>query len=199
MNTPIKHKYFRIVLLVILIFGITSMLHIKLNGTGEETVRDLIQWTGKISAILFSIAFGLGAIHYFIKNNTTAFLLKHRPHFGLAFAVSHTYHLFFLIWLQNMIHPVFTLAKTSSLLAGGSAYFFMYLMVITTFPKIKSKLNTVKWKALHLIGGYWIWIIFFNSYFKNVMNKDRHHLLFAMLVLVFILRIAHLTHRKIKA
>lgn len=198
MNFKPRHRYSNFLLAIVLLYATATFSLVFLNGNDERSVRILIRWSAKLSAILFSFAFSLGAIHYFLKTSWLAKLLKNRPHFGLAFAVSHTYHLAFLIWLQNLIHPVFSLAKTSSLLAGGLAYAFLYLMTITTFSKVKSKIEPVRWRLLHLIGGYWIWIIFFNSYLKNAMNEERYYGLLAMLTAVLLLRISHLIHRKIR-
>lgn len=198
MNIPSNKAYWRTILLVALLYGIASLAVVFFKGSDEDAVRILIRYSARISALLFSIAFSARAIHYFVKKKFSENLLKNRPHFGLAFTVSHTFHLFFLICLQQLIHPVFTLAKSSSLLAGGMAYLFMYVMAISTFTTIKNKLDPRTWKFLHLLGGYWIWIIFFNSYLKNVLKQERYHILLIILSLVMLLRISQLIHRKIK-
>ena len=115
-------------------------------------------------------------------------LLQIRPQIGLSFAVFHSFHLFFLLYLQYAIHPVFTLAKKSSLIGGSMAYIFMYLMVLTTFPLIKSKLTSIRWTILHLIGGYWIWLIFFRTYYKKVTHWNEGYVLFSLLVLIMVMR-----------
>jgi hypothetical protein len=158
-------------------------------GFNEPNLRLLIQWSAKISATLFSLAFASSSIQYFWDTEFSHKLLGMRPHMGLSFATFHTSHLIFLIILQQAFHPVFELAKTSSLIGGGAAYVFMYLMALTTFPEVKSKLSVKNWKLLHIAGGYWIWFIFFRSYFKNVFDKNEEYFLFSMLALVLILRV----------
>ena len=117
-----NHHYPSVIFSVAFLITIVSAIHIYVNGTEEEAVRLLIRWTARISALLFVLAFGAASTQYFLKDGFSALLLRYRPHIGLAFGTFHTFHLFFLIWLQKSIHPVFTLAKTTSLLGGGFAY-----------------------------------------------------------------------------
>ena len=154
----------------------------------EACVRMLIRWSAKISAVLFSIAFSASSTHSLLKSSFTGGILKWRPHIGLLFGVSHTFHLLFLIWLQASFHPVFELAKTTSILGGSLAYLLMYAMMITTFPRFKTTLTSKQWQSLHLAGSYWIWLIFFRSYLRQVLNQDTGHLLLFILVMVFIFK-----------
>lgn len=166
-----------------------SVFHILVNGTDEDAIRFLIRYSSKFSAFFFALAFSASSINYFIKSNATRSLLKYRPHLGLIFGVFHSFHLGFLIWLQYAIHPVFTLAKTSSLVGGGLAYVFMYLMVLTTFPQIRSKIDPNNWKRLHTIGGYWIWFIFIKTYLRKVTVQNEAHFLLMLLFIVLIVRL----------
>jgi hypothetical protein len=187
-----KHQYFTVLIITSLVIAVSSMIHISIRGTGEESVRFLIQWTAKLSTFSFCIAFVASSLHYFVQCEMTRSLIQYRPHIGLTFGTFHTFHLFFLIWLQNEIHPVFTLAKTSSLIGGGLAYVLMYLMMLTTFPFFKTRLNFTHWIILHLVGAYWVWLIFFRSYFKQVANQDRGYFLLTLLVIVLLFRIARM-------
>ena len=192
-----SRQYLLLIFLLSTSIVVVSYVFLFLSEINEGSLRILIRWTAKISATLFAFAFVASSLHYFFKRSTTARLLAIRPHLGLAFVTFHTFHLFLLIWLQNAIHPVFTLAKTSSLLGGGLAYLLMYLMALTTFPKFRKTLNPKTWRLLHLVGGYWIWLIFFRSYFRNVITKDQYYILFALFSLVLILRVSRLLHQKL--
>ncbi len=176
-------------------FGIIATL-LFTQGVQEDSVRLIIRWTAKISGILFLAAFSASSIHYFTKSRISKSLVASRPKLGLAFAVSHTFHLAFLILLQQQIHPVFTLADKTSLTGGFIAYLFLYAMAITTFPSFKAKLSSKNWRGLHLVGSYWIWFIFFNSYFNSAMNRERYYLLFALFVAGFLLRKLQYIHQK---
>ncbi len=196
-NRPISDRsLLRVAFWTALIISSLAAIHLAVFGIEEDSFRVIIWGTARISAVLFALAFSASSIHYFVKSSLSARLLKHRPQLGLAFTVSHTLHLISLLYLQSEIHPVFTLAKMSSLFAGSVAFLLMYLMAITSFSEIKSRLTNRSWRLLHLIGGYWIWAIFFNSYLKNVLNRDKYYVLLALMTLVLILRLAHLVYRK---
>jgi len=181
-------SYFKLIASWILIIMVVSLLILN-NSFVEDSLRICISWTAKIAAIFFSLAFGVSSFQYLFKDSYSKKLLSIRPQLGLSFVVFHTAHLIFLFILQEQFHPVFDLAKRSSLAGGFLAYVFMYLMAFSTFPEIKRKLSTKAWSALHVIGGYWIWLIFFRSYFKNVFLKGEEYFMFTLLSLVIVLRI----------
>ncbi len=164
----------------------------------EQGMRIMIRSTALIAAVLFCISFSASAIYYFLPGKFSALLLRLRPQIGLGFSVFHSFHLLFLLWLQQSIHPVFTLAKTSSLAAGVVAYFFLWAMMLTSFPEIRSRFSSRNWKLLHTFGGYWIWGVFFSQYSKKIMNHDSRYVLFGLVLSVLLLRIAKLIAQRIK-
>ena len=173
-----------------------SLIHLSWNGTDESSIRFLIQWSAKYSATFFSLAFVASGIQALFRSRLSNSWVRYRPHLGLIFTVFHTFHLAFLIWLQWDIHPVFTLAKKSSLIGGGMAYGFMYAMAVTTFPMFRKKLQSKHWKILHTVGGYWIWFIFIKTYWRNVSTKGEEYFLFSLLALVLLIRLVHLFLRR---
>ena len=80
-------------------------------------------------------------------------------------------------------------------MGGGLAYVFMYLMMLTTFPRFKSMISSKHWKILHTVGGYWIWIIFFRTHLKKVVFQDTGYILLALLSIVMLLRLGQLFYR----
>ena len=113
-----------------------------------------------------------------------------RKYFGISFAINHLIHLGFLVVLQQVFHPVFELAATTSLLAGGMAYFFVVTMLLTSFESFAKYLSRKNWKLLHTIGGYWIWVIFLSTYAKKVQNVGVMFLPFVLiLIAVLIIRL----------
>ena len=177
-------------LILILLASIAAVSYLFLSGNFvEEQLRICIAWSAKIAAFLFSVAFGASSFQYLFKDAFSRKLVSVRAEIGLSFASFHTAHLIFLVMLQMFFHPVFDLAKNSSLLGGGMAYVFMYAMVVTTFPNVKKSISSKSWKLLHLMGAYWIWLIFFRSYFKNAFNKGEEYFMFAFLSAAILLRI----------
>ena len=47
---------------------------------------------------------------------------------------------------------------------GGGAYVMIALMAATSSDRTAAWLGRRRWRLLHLVGVYWIWIIFANSY-----------------------------------
>ena len=183
--------------IVKLILGLSVILFVLIYSVGgftEESTRLVIRWSARISVTSFCLAFGGSAIHHFTKNSLSWWLMMNRKYWGISFAIVHLIHLCFLGVLQYFFHPVFTLAASTSLLAGGLAYLFVILMFMTSFETFSNKISRQNWKILHNLGGYWIWIIFANSYWKNVLiNGVYTYLPFALLlVFILILRLAKL-------
>lgn len=162
------------------------------GGFTEESTRLCIRWSARISVTMFCLAFGASAIHHFTKNSFSFWLLMNRKYWGISFALIHLIHLFFLGILQFAFHPVFTLAATTSLTAGGIAYLFLTLMLFTSFDFFAKKISRKNWKRLHTVGGYWIWGLYANSNWGNVLIGEKYHYLpiAIILVIVLFLRIA---------
>lgn len=155
---------------------------ILIYGFNEEGWRLCIRWSVRISVTCFILAFMARGLHSWLKNSFSFWILMNRRHLGITFAIMHLFHLFSLAILQWAFHPVFTLAKKTSLIAGGLAYAFIVLMLLTSFQSISKYLTKMQWRLLHTMGGYWIWMIFFNSYFRGVLRKEYWDLVFLTLL-----------------
>jgi len=176
--------------LVKLVIGLSVLLFTALyllGGFTEASTREAIRWSARISVSMFCLAFGASAIHHFMKNSFSFWILMNRKYWGISFAIVHFIHLAFLGILQYFFHPVFTLAASISLFAGGMAYVFILLMLLTSFDAFAAKLSRRNWKILHTLGGYWIWVLFARSYWKNVLVNEVYSYLPLALILLFVL------------
>ena len=201
-----NHNYGKFIATLFLILALLSFLCISICGNTEDVTRVIIQWTAKFSTVLFIIAFGASSFHNIFKDNVSALALKYRAYFGLAFGTAHTAHLISLFYLQYFFHPVFVLADKTSLLGGGMAYVLMYAMMVTTFPYFRparsggrNKMSPKNWRRLHLIGGYWILILFIRTYIKRVTVEGYGYGLLGLLVIVLILRVISFFQKSRKA
>ncbi len=168
-----------------------------IGGFNEESTRQCIRLTAKVSVVLFSMAFAASVVQGLLRNAFTFWWRMNRKYLGISFAIIHLIHLAFFGLLQQFFHPVFTLAKTSSLFAGGMAYLFLVLMLFTSFERFSKHLTKNQWKLLHTVGGWWIWGVFASSYFKRVLRGDMEYLPWAMLVLaVAVVRLVALLRKK---
>lgn len=169
------------------------------GGFTEESNRQAIRLSARISAVLFSIAFAASALHQFVQNSFSFWIFRNRKFFGISFAIIHLIHVGFLLLLQAEFHPVFTMAKTSSLIGGGLAYLFLVLMLLTSFPRFAKYISRTNWKRLHTAGGYWIWFIFIKSYWKRALTEAEYIPLVALLAIVLLLRLWYLWKKRASA
>lgn len=174
-------KLVKVVLSASILFFACNFLYL---GYTEEAVRQCIAWSARIDVVLFMLAFGANAIHKYFRNSLSFWVMMNRPFFGISFAILHLLHLGFLILLQQVFHPVFTLADSFALFAGGGAYLFIVLMLLTSFSPFKKMLSKSNWKRLHTIGGWWIWIVFMSSYWKRVLGEEYGYVILAVLLVL---------------
>ncbi len=173
---------------VITLFSIVLFIGIfYLQGFNEESNRLVIRLTARISGILFCFAFMASAFHAWFKNSFSWWFFMNRKFWGISFALMHLVHLGFLVLLQQNFHPVFEKAATTSLLAGGLAYLFAVLMLLTSFPLFAKIISSKSWKTLHTAGGYWIWLIFMISYVKRVIHGSNEYIPLILLFTITIL------------
>jgi len=189
------NKYNILFVLVGLALLVFAIIFIS-GGFTEETNRQAIRWSARLSGIYFSIAFVGSAIATLFPGHFSKWLLQNRKYWGISFAIVHLIHLAFLVLLQQCFHPVFDLAKSSSLIGGGLAYFFLMFMLLTSFPAFSKRLSSKNWKLLHTLGGYWIWFIFFKSYWKRVSTEIEYLPLVILFGLVIVLRSANFIKQK---
>jgi hypothetical protein len=199
-NSPKSIWTWNIVKIIIALQVLFYFSLILFYGFNEDSWRINIRLSARLAVILFSMAFVASSLQAILKNSFTYWLRFNRKFIGISFAITHLLHLLFLIVLQYSFHPVFELAMTSSLIGGGLAYFFVIAMLFTSFARFSKYLTRRNWTLLHTIGGYWIWFIFFRSYFKKVM-ADHHEFwpYVLLLAIVLVLRSIQLFKKKIES
>lgn len=148
------------------------ILNFTVRGFNEDSVRTVIAGTARVDVFLFCLAFGATALHQLVKNSFSFWLMMNRKYWGISFALLHFTHLCFLFLLQYFFHPVFTLAACFALFSGGMAYLFIGLMFLSSFDFFAERISRKTWKALHFIGGHWIWVVFMSSYWKRVLRGE---------------------------
>jgi hypothetical protein len=181
-----------VLITVIILAGIIASL-----GWEEESLRITIRLSARISGVLFALAFGASSFRYFIKGDITQWILTNRKYLGVSFAIVHLIHLLLLVFLQYFFHPVFERAAASSLIGGGMAYFFAVAMLETSFSRFADLISQRSWQLLHLIGGYWIWFIYFKGYWKRVTTELEYLPLVVLLGIVLLLRIGKVFRQKL--
>jgi sulfoxide reductase heme-binding subunit YedZ len=153
----------RLVGIAALLLLAMSVAILAQEGTGEPGLRMLVRATARTSLALFGAAFAASSLRRLWPTPTTGWLLRERRYLGLSFAVSHALHALAIYALARVLGDAFEI-NLVTILGGGGAYVMIALMAATSSDRAVARLGRRRWRMLHLVGGYWIWIIFASSY-----------------------------------
>ena len=160
------------------------------SGWGEPGVRLVIRNTARAAVVLFMLAFGASGVHWVWATGLSRAMLRNRRALGVGFALAHGLHLAALYALHTQFFAVFTERDPHELMAGALTYGVIVLMAGTSVDRIISFLGARRWKLLHTICGYYIWIAFAQAYIPRAF-ADPFYIPFAVaLVIVLGLRVA---------
>lgn len=152
-------------------------------GWSEEAVRSVVRSTAKLAVVLFSAAFSASSLQGLFAGIGPAWLLANRRPLGLAFAMSHSLHLLALLTLGLAFpEPFVSGLNAVTLIGGGIAYGFMFAMAATSTDAAVRRMGRKHWARLHTVGGWYIWLIFLQSYLPRAI-ADPLYVPFAALLL----------------
>lgn len=150
--------------LVALSFWIASMRQFEVEG-----VRMVIRFTARSSLLLFCMAFSAAALARLWPNSSTRWQRRNRRYLGLSFAVSHAIHAVAIVAFARMDPAGFAQATSpASYIFGGIGYAVITAMSATSFDRMAALVGSRAWRALHLVGGYYLWFQFMVSFGKRV-------------------------------
>jgi sulfoxide reductase heme-binding subunit YedZ len=168
--------------LVFLVAAMTAGLVISHDGD-VDGIRVAIRATARTSLVLFVMAFTASALAELVPSEATRWQRRNRRYLGVSFAVSHFIHLGAILVLASVDQALFwKLTNVSTIVLAGTAYLFIAAMAATSFDRTAAWLGPRKWRLLHLIGGWYIWISFAIAVGKRV-PLDRLYWPMAALVL----------------
>ena len=170
--------------------GVLSLLLVAMtvwflgsHGGDVEGLRLAIRATARTSLVLFVLAFTASALADLLPSEATRWQRRNRRYLGVSFAISHFIHLGVILALASVDQALFwKLTNISTIVLAGSAYLFIAAMAATSFDRTAAWLGPRKWRLLHLIGGWYIWISFAVAVGKRV-PLDRFYWPMAVLVL----------------
>jgi methionine sulfoxide reductase heme-binding subunit len=171
--------------LIVLCIWIAAMRQFEVEG-----VRMVIRFTARSSLLLFCLAFSAAALARLWPNGWTRWQRRNRRYLGLSFAASHCVHAVAIIAFAKM-DPVGFAAATSaaSYLFGGIGYAVIIAMAATSFEPAAELLGPRAWRALQLIGGYYLWFQFMVSFGKRVPAMPLYAAFLVPLLAVMVLRL----------
>jgi len=160
------------------------------HGGGEDGARAVLRVSARTSVSLFLLAFTASSLHWWLRRDWTRWLLRNRRYVGVSFAVSHLYHLLTLAAIALAYpHPFLDRLGLVTILGGGLAYLFIAAMAATSSDRAVHWLGARRWKLLHTVGGYYVWIIFAQSYLPRAAREAWLAPFFAALVAALVLRL----------
>ncbi len=152
----------------ILTLSALTLLVIAVDGTGEEAASRLIRISAGTSLLLFSLAWSASSLNTLLPDGRWRPVLQARRRTGIAFAISHSFHLAAIIWLvETGMNGDY--GELGDLLPGGTIYLFIYLMLLTSNDYSVRWLGARNWQWLHRIGGYLIWVAMASSYLPSMI------------------------------
>lgn len=147
-----------------------------------------VRITARTSVVWFALAFAASPLVALRPTPAAKWLLRNRRYLGLAMAVSHGAHLIGIALLAARHGAAFwsSLASTT-LVGGGLGYALLAAMVATSTDRSVMRLGHRTWRALHLTGMWWFWVIFTSTYAGQLA-----HSVFAVLATAALLALAGL-------
>lgn len=138
------------------------------GGYTEKGVLAGTAITARWAFPFFIAAFAASSLARLWPGGWRTALLRRRRAIGLAFAANHFVHLGFVITAVSQFgveRPLFVY------LVAGGAYTMIALMALTSNNAAQRWLGMARWKLMHAIGGWWVLVIFTNSYVGRLMEK----------------------------
>lgn len=171
--------------LIILSLWIASMRQFEVGG-----VRMVIRFTARSSLLLFCLAFSAAALARLWPNAWTRWQRRNRRYLGLSFAASHAIHAVAIVVFAKMDPAGFAEATSpASYIFGGIGYAVIIAMSATSFDRTAALVGPRTWRALHLVGGYYLWFQFTVSFGKRVPTMPGYTAFLIPLVAVMALRL----------
>lgn len=161
-----------------------------------EGLRLIIRTTARTSLVLFVLAFTAGAMVELAANDFTRWQRRNRRYIGVSFAVSHFIHLAALIALARVDQELFwKLTTLANVFPAGAAYVLLIAMTATSFDRAVLWLGARRWRLLHLIGGWYIWISFAVAVGKRIPQGPIYWAMMALVVVAAVVRLVAMGRR----
>lgn len=154
----------------------------------------LMSPTAGVAFVLFSLAFSASSLRQLVPNSFTRYLMRNRRYIGLSFAVVHFTHL--VLVLSNITMIGGEARGIATIVPGGIAYAFLVLMTLTSNDMSLRILGVKRWRLLHKIGGYYIWLIFIATTLPP--SGDSAWMLFLSIAVIVLRITAYQRQRTIK-
>ncbi len=183
--------------LLSLLLVLMSVLLAASEAWSVDGVRLAIRATARTSLALFLLAFTASALMQLAPSAPTRWLRRNRRYVGVSFAVSHFIHLIALILLAIIAPNVFwSLTNFGNIAFSGPAYVFIAVMTATSFDGVQRWLGARRWQLLHLVGGWYILIVFLAANGRRAVVDPFYWPMTALILLAVALRLIAMILRR---
>ena len=167
---------------VALVLGAVMMLMLSPDFEGQSSVSRALRLSAQLAFVNYVIIFVARPSRQLLPNGFTGSLLRKRPYFGVSLAAIMSVHLALIAWL--FIFVIHERPPLLTLIAGGVAYLFILLMLLTTYAAPARALGARNWRRLHKTGLYYIGAIYLNALVGDVIGKPSDPVYLAIGVLM---------------
>jgi methionine sulfoxide reductase heme-binding subunit len=183
--------------------GLLSLVLVAMAGAflamhmgDADGLRLVIRSTARTSLVLFVMAFAAAAMAELVPSDWTRWQRRNRRYLGVSFAVSHFIHLAMLIALARVDNDLFwKLTNPANIILAGAAYILLTAMTATSFDGAVTWLGVRRWRLLHLVGGWYIWITFAVSIGKRLPQGPIYWAMMALLLAAGVVRLVAMSRR----
>src|SRR5580704_13547654 len=162
-----------------------------------DGVRMVIRFTARTSLLFFCLAFSAAAIAHLWPNAWTRWQRRNRRTLGVSFAASHALHAIAIAGFATVDPIGFAKATNlASYIFGGIGYTFIVAMAATSFDRSAAWLGPRAWRAMHLVGGYYLLLQFTVSFGRRIPESPLYALALIPLLAVFTLRMVAMASRQ---
>jgi hypothetical protein len=161
-----------------------------------DGLRLVIRATARTSLVLFALAFSAAALTQLAPGAATRWQRRNRRYLGVSFAVSHAIHLAALVVLARTDADLFwKLTTPANIVLAGAAYLFIAAMTATSFDRTAAWLGARRWRLLHLVGGWYVWVSFAVAVGKRVPQGPVYWAMMALVIAIAIARLVAMSRR----
>jgi hypothetical protein len=146
------------------------------GAAGREATRLALRATARVSFGYFIMAFTAAPLARVLPGRASAWLLRRRRAFGVAFGASMTVHVFCILRLYALYAPERPpMVTNADFLIGIPGLALVGFLTLTSWVAIRRRVAPLHWRRLHRSGIYVVWTIFFLCLVDSVGRKGTAH------------------------
>lgn len=165
-------------------------------GPAEEGIRVVVRSSARSSLLLFALAFSASSLRTLWRKPATKWLLANRRYLGVSYAFSHGIHAVALLALADVSPEFAGSVDAFTLVGGGLAYAFTAAMAATSSNAAIRALGRSHWRRLHVVGSWYIWIVFAQSYLPRAAMDPQYLVAGVIVIALPVLRFSARARRR---